>query len=211
MKITKIGHCCLLIEEGDLRILTDPGSYTIAKQSELTGLNAIFITHEHQDHFHLESLRQVLINNPTAKIFTNRAVQALLSKEKISADLLEHGGSATVGAMSVEGYGEIHADIYREIKPVQNTGFFFARKFFFPGDALFVPPRQVEVLALPVAGPWIKISEAIDYAREIRPKAAFSVHDGGLKDPRLFQRWPRQFLTEKSIEFWDPEEAILEL
>ena len=28
MKITKLGHCCLVIEEKGLKILTDPGSYT---------------------------------------------------------------------------------------------------------------------------------------------------------------------------------------
>ncbi|MBI2052837.1 MAG: MBL fold metallo-hydrolase, partial [Candidatus Ryanbacteria bacterium] len=28
MKITKFGHCCLLIKENGVRILTDPGTYS---------------------------------------------------------------------------------------------------------------------------------------------------------------------------------------
>jgi L-ascorbate metabolism protein UlaG (beta-lactamase superfamily) len=34
IKVTKLGHCCLLIETGGLRILTDPGSYSTS-QSEV--------------------------------------------------------------------------------------------------------------------------------------------------------------------------------
>ena len=34
MKITKFGHCCLLIEENGVRILTDPGTYS-TQQSEV--------------------------------------------------------------------------------------------------------------------------------------------------------------------------------
>jgi L-ascorbate metabolism protein UlaG (beta-lactamase superfamily) len=63
MKITKIGHCCLLIEEKGLRILTDPGAWSEA-QNELKNIQLILITHEHQDHFYLDSLKQVLKKQP---------------------------------------------------------------------------------------------------------------------------------------------------
>lgn len=35
----------------------------------------------------------------------------------------------------------------------------------------------MEILALPVSGPWVKIGEAIDYALHLKPKVAFPVHD----------------------------------
>ncbi|HZX00938.1 MAG TPA: MBL fold metallo-hydrolase, partial [Candidatus Paceibacterota bacterium] len=63
MKVTKFGHCCLLIEENGLRVLTDPGVYSEA-QNEVTGINVVLITHEHQDHFHLDSMREIIKNNP---------------------------------------------------------------------------------------------------------------------------------------------------
>lgn len=52
MKITKFGHCCLLIEENGVRILTDPGTYS-TQQSEVKNIDFVLITHEHADHFQL--------------------------------------------------------------------------------------------------------------------------------------------------------------
>jgi len=53
-----------------------------------------------------------------------------------------------------------------------------AGKFYFPGDSFHDPKRPIDVLALPVAGPWMKISEAIDFAKLVKPRVAFGVHDG---------------------------------
>ena len=39
------------------------------------------------------------------------------------------------------------------------------------------PARAVRDRALPLAGPWMKISEALDYALKLKAKAAFGVHD----------------------------------
>ena len=61
MKIKKLGHCCLVIETNGKRIMTDPGSFT-DKQTEEQNIDLILITHEHSDHFHIESLKKVLIN-----------------------------------------------------------------------------------------------------------------------------------------------------
>jgi hypothetical protein len=61
---------------------------------------------------------------------------------------------------------------------VENTGYMVANKFYFPGDNFHNPNKPVDVLALPVAGPWMKISEAIDFAKAVKPRMAFGVHDG---------------------------------
>ncbi len=71
MKITKFGHCCLLIEEKGVRILTDPGTYS-TQQSEVKNIDFVLITHEHADHFHVDSLKALLKNNPQAKVIPNK-------------------------------------------------------------------------------------------------------------------------------------------
>jgi L-ascorbate metabolism protein UlaG (beta-lactamase superfamily) len=205
MKINKLGHCCLLIKEKNLTILTDPGSYTTA-QNDITGIKVILITHEHQDHFHLDSLKTVLKNNPDAKIITNRSVGTLLDNEKIPYKIVEEGQEVIIDGVKIEGLGEKHEEIYREFGQVQNTGFMISNYFFYPGDAFHDPERPVHVLALPVAGPWCKISDAVDYALRLKPKKVFPVHDGNLISPGVTYRVPDKYLKEAGIEF-----AALEL
>jgi len=200
MKITKFGHCCLLIEENGLRVLTDPGSYT-EKQNEIKNIDVVLITHEHQDHFHVDSVKKILVNNPQAKIITNSAVNALLSKEGIDSVVVEDGQSLEEKGIVFSGHGKEHAIIYKKWNSVENTGYFIGERLFYPGDAFYNPNKPVEILALPVAGPWCKISEAIEYALEIKPKICFPVHDGGLKSPGVAHRAPSTILPEHNIKF----------
>src|SRR6185503_14486368 len=112
MKITKLGHCCLLIEEAGLRILTDPGLFTVDAHSKLMKLDAILFTHEHMDHLHMGSLKELVKANPQAKIITNNAVGKLLSVENIAFEVVEHGQSLSLGNVLLEGFGQWHGDIY---------------------------------------------------------------------------------------------------
>lgn len=82
-----------------------------------------------------------------------------------------------------------------------NTGFLIGGEFFHPGDALDVVPKNVRVLALPVAGPWLKISEPIDYALKMKPAVCFPIHDGGLKYSGLSQALPKEILEANGIKF----------
>lgn len=200
MTITKLGHCCLLVEEKGVRIMTDPGSYS-TRQNDVTNINFIFITHEHADHLHLESLRVVLEKNPRAKVVTNHAVGEILKKENIPFELLGDGEVREFGGVKISGHGTKHAPIYPGWREVINTGYFFGDRFFYPGDAFYNPNRLVEILALPIAGPWLKISEAIDYAKALRPKVVFPVHDGMLKFNAPTRAIPKTFLEPLGIRF----------
>ena len=200
MKITKFGHCCLLIEEGGLRILTDPGNLTTS-QNDLQNIDIILVTHEHSDHFHIDSLKEVIKNNPKVKVVTNKAVGSLLDKEGIKFEILEDGQSREEKGIKLEGFGTTHAELHKTLPSVQNTGYMIAEKFFYPGDAFTNPKRNVEILALPVAGPWMKISESVDFALEVKPKLCFPVHDGILTSPGGSHKVPSIILPEKGIKF----------
>lgn len=198
MKITKIGHCCMVLEEGGVKLLIDPGVFTMGQESVMD-VDAVLITHEHADHFHLESLKKMLANNPNARVITNRAVGALLGAAAITHEIVGDGERAMVGELSVEGFGTEHGKIYKDLPQVENTGYFVGEKFYFPGDSLHNPNKKVDVLALPVAGPWVKMSEAIDYAKEIHPRVAFPVHDG-FKPDAVWQKWPADILPTLGID-----------
>src|SRR3989344_8288364 len=158
MKVTKFGHCCLLIETEGLRILTDPGSYSTA-QNDVRNIDVILITHEHADHIHIPSLKNCIKNNPNVKVITNKGVAKLLDSDGIKYELVEHNQKTTIKGVLIEGFGEKHADMYKTITPVINTGYFISNKLFYPGDAFYNPLKPVDILALPVAGHWMKLSE----------------------------------------------------
>ena len=144
MKVTKFGHCCLLIEEKELRILTDPGSYSTL-QNTVKNIDIVLITHEHPDHFHLQSLKNVIANADSKGlvIITNKAVGKLLDEEGIKYHLVEHNQKIEIKGILIEGYGEKHAEIYKTLTPVINTGYFIDNKFFYPGDAFINPKRCI--------------------------------------------------------------------
>jgi L-ascorbate metabolism protein UlaG (beta-lactamase superfamily) len=199
MKITKLGHCCLLIETKGKKILTDPGSYTIDTHSKITNLDFILFTHEHQDHYHLESLKTILDNNPQAVIYSNDSVSMLLDKEGIKHIQVKHKDNLVLDNILLSGIGEKHAEMHNSVPLSSNLGFMIDEKLWYPGDAFTNPEREVEILALPVSGPWMKISEAIDYALMLKPKKAFPVHDGTRFGSA--HNLPLQILNPKGIEF----------
>jgi L-ascorbate metabolism protein UlaG (beta-lactamase superfamily) len=203
MKIKKIGHCCLVIELKGPRILTDPGSFTSEKHKNISEIDVIFITHEHGDHLHTESLKEILENNPKARVFTNSGVGKILDEAEIKYEILEGRNSTNINGLNVEAFDAKHVEIYEELGQVQNTGYFFGDKLFYPGDAYANPEKPVDILALPVSGPWCKISEAIRYALEIKPNKAFPVHDGTVKIDKLpiIYRIPTKVLGDNNIKF----------
>lgn len=200
MKITKLGHCCLLIEEQGKVIMTDPGAWTTA-QNDIKGVDIVLITHEHADHFHVESLKQVLKNNPQAQVITNSRVQELLGENSVTANVLEHEQQKTIGAIEIAGFGTEHANIYPSIPNVMNTGYLIQKRFFYPGDALYNPGVPVEILAMPTAGPWMKLSESLDWVKAVKPHVCIPIHDGMLQPREWIYGLPLKLLPEWKIDF----------
>lgn len=202
MKVRKIGHCCLLIQTKSLTILTDPGSFS-TEQNTVTGVDVVLITHEHADHLHVGSLQEVLKNNPDAQVVTNSGVAKKLSELGIAYSILEGRGTTDIDGVALEAFDGKHEEIFEEIGQVQNTGYFIDGTLFYPGDSYCRPEKEVDILALPVAGPWCRVSDAIRYAISVKPRVAFPVHDGMLQRNRIGSAHaiPEKVLKEHGIEF----------
>jgi L-ascorbate metabolism protein UlaG (beta-lactamase superfamily) len=206
MTIKKIGHCCLYITINNIRILTDPGTYSTT-QNDVVGIDFILISHEHTDHCHLDSLKAIMKNNPSAVIITNNAVSALLKKENITHKVVGDRQNFDMNGVSLSGWGTKHAAIYKTAENVENTGYIIDKKLFYPGDAFTFLDEPVDIIALPVAGGWMKLSEAIDYALAMKPKKCFPIHDGNLRRYGTSHRLPKNELTKAGIEFIPLEEG----
>lgn len=201
MKIKKLGHCCFVAEPKEgVRIMTDPGAFSILQIAE-KNIDAILITHEHSDHLHIDSLRDVLKNNLEAIVITNTAVGNILDKNGISYTKVEEGESLEIKGVKISGFGNVHAEIYEDFGKVQNTGYMIDN-LCYAGDSFNYPDADVDILALPVAGPWMKISDAVEYAKNIRPRICFPVHDAIIQDfASFFWKIPETILGEDNILF----------
>lgn len=200
MKILKIGHSCLIVEDAGSKILIDPGTVTTA-QNEVKNLDAILITHVHADHFDPDSIKTILKNNPNAKIIANIRTGKDLDKAGIDYEILKNSATMILGSIVVEAFDSDHAPIYPGVEVVLNTGFYINKRLFHAGDSLAIPPRPVEILAMPVGAPWASLAQHIDYAKAVKPKLAFPVHDGMHKIFGPIHSWPEKFLGEEGIKF----------
>jgi len=171
----------MVVEIEGVRILTDPGSFTEGSVEQLTSIHAVLITHEHQDHMHIPSIKGVLATNPTALVICNQAVAKIIEEQIADTvtTVVGDGQHTDVKGVSIEGFGSEHALVYPpNVGLCENTGYLIDERFYFPGDNFYNPNKQIDILALPVAGPWMKIAEAVDFAKLIKPRVAFGVHDG---------------------------------
>lgn len=177
MKLTKKTHACIRLEkEGGGVLVIDPGGFT--EEDAAVGADAILVTHEHPDHFDEGRLRAGLVANPGAEVYTLRSVA-----DKISGAFpgrvhtVGDGDTFTAAGFDVQVHGELHEVIHPDIPRITNIGFLVDGAVFHPGDALTVPQQPVATLMLPVHAPWSKVSEIIDYVREVGPERAYDVHD----------------------------------
>lgn len=181
MKLTKKRHACVRLEKDDRVLVIDPG--TFSEEDAAVGADVILVTHEHLDHFNEDRLRAGLESNPGAELWTLASVA-----EKVSAAFpgrvhtVGEGDAFTAAGFDVQVHGQLHAVIHPDIPRVTNVGFLVDGSVFHPGDAFTLPGRQIDTLLLPVHAPWNKISEVIDYVREVGPRRAIDVHDALLTD-----------------------------
>ncbi|MGR8007317.1 MBL fold metallo-hydrolase [Streptomyces hypolithicus] len=181
MKLTKKSHACIRLEKDGRTLVVDPGAFS--ETDAAVGADAVLVTHEHPDHFEENRLRAALEANPGAEIWTLRSVADRLSAAFPGrVHTVGHGDTFTAAGFDVQVHGELHAVIHPDIPRITNVGYLVDGSLFHPGDALTVPGHRVETLMLPVMAPWSKISEVIDYVREVKPRRAIDIHDALLTD-----------------------------
>jgi len=138
----------------------------------------VLVTHEHADHYDVGHLRRT-----DAPVFTIAAVAARIREEapdvaeRVTVLELGQGFDPGVPARVV---GRLHAVIHPELPRLENSGYLLeveGTRIYHPGDALAVPPDEVDLLLLPVSAPWLKVGECIDFARDVAAPRSLAIHD----------------------------------
>ncbi len=180
MKITKYEHACLVVEEQGKMLVIDPGGFTTSLPHTLTNVSAIVITHVHADHFDPAHIKNILQQNNTAEIFCTEDVSKQLTEPNVQA--VTGGDTGVAGPFNLKFFGGQHATIHSSYPVAQNVGVLVNDKLYYPGDSFAEPKVNVQLLALPVSAPWLKLAEVMDFLNAVKPIRAFPTHNAILSD-----------------------------
>lgn len=182
MRINHFGHACVLVETDSARILIDPGTLSAGFET-LTGLDAILVTHGHFDHLDTERLPALVAANPKVALVVDEGSAEAVRGLGLDADVVRPGDHREFGPTALNVVGGTHAPIHPDFPPMGNNGYVLDHgAFYHPGDSLFVPEQAIDVLGLPVSGPWLKLSESADFLRAVRPRVGVAIHEAVIAD-----------------------------
>lgn len=175
MRLTKLEHAALVLEDSGKKLFVDPGSFT-TPITDAAGAVAVVITHEHADHWTPEQLGRIVAMNKGVPIYGPEGVAAAAGDFEVT--VVHAGDTVEVGPFTLRFFGEKHALIHSSIPVVDNVGVLVNEKLFYAGDAFTVPEGvEVDVLAVPASAPWLKAAEFIDFVLAVKPRRSFPTHE----------------------------------
>lgn len=200
MNIATYGHACFTLTKNDVSIVIDPGGLSPDFVAP-ANVGAVIITHLHGDHWSAEQLEKL----PEATIYTVDDAAKVIEAAGFPITVARPGDEVSVGDFHIRFVGGEHALVHPNIPMCHNLGVLVDEgALYYPGDSLVEPNVPIEVLALPIAAPWMKTSEGMDFLRKLRPARAFPVHDGILSDAgkQFVDNWMSQ-AAEKSDTIYE--------
>lgn len=202
MQLTFHGHACVRVSLPDAAgtLVIDPGTLSDTATA-LTGATDVLITHDHPDHVDVNAVVAALHTGTTRQVWaTAPAADALRAggapAQQIN-DVLPGQVHDIAGTQVTVGGGE-HALIHPEVPRAVNVTYLVTgagHSLYHPGDSYdrpaHLPDAGLDVLLVPVSGPWMKIADAIDFARSVPAGTVVPIHDALLSDVghALAGRW----------------------
>ena len=174
MQITKYAHACVRVAVNGSTILIDPGIWTEAEAFD--GVDAVLVTHEHGDHVDVPRL---------AGLGVPVYAPAEAAIHGLDVVPIPRGSTFSVAGVRVRAIGDRHGFTYQNRPDVANLGYLVDERLYHPGDALAPPDAPVETLLAPISGPWLRLDEAIEFVRTVRPERTVAIHDAMLNERGL--------------------------
>jgi L-ascorbate metabolism protein UlaG (beta-lactamase superfamily) len=182
VRVTKFSHSCIRID-GDGVLVVDPGEFS--ERAALDGVDAVLLTHEHFDHVDVDALVAAQAQNPALTVYAHADVLPKLAALGGAVRTVGPGESFGAAGLEVRVHGGLHAVIHPDIPRIANLAYLISddtTSVYHPGDSFELPDEAVDLLFVPVAAPWLKLSESIEFARVVKPRRAFALHDALLTE-----------------------------
>lgn len=208
MKITHLGHACLLVEAADRRVLIDPGNFSTG-YADLTGLDAVLVTHNHADHFDPEAAPGFLRANAGVPVHTDPLTATKLREQGLDAAVAVRDEPFRIGDIEVTPVGELHAFNHEQAPVVPNVGYVLRvagePTLFHPGDSYASRPSGIDILAHPLNAPWMAVRDAIAFVGAVAPRTFIPIHDALLSAPgrAMYSDHVQKFSGVEGLEFLD--------
>jgi L-ascorbate metabolism protein UlaG (beta-lactamase superfamily) len=198
MKITKLEHSGLVVENNGALVICDPVEI-VETLPALENVKAVVITHKHSDHFQPDVLAKIRASNPNAKIFTTEENVANIS----GATAVVDGDIVNVEGFDLRFFGANHAAILPGVVPCQNIGVVINGTIANPGDSFDLPPEKVDFLCVPISAPWCKVPESLDYLKSVQPKYAIAFHDAILSEfgSMISNNWLKSTSADLGVDY----------
>ena len=178
MKIFKYDHSCFIVEQFGHFLVFDPVEYT-TQLPDLPEIDAVIITHLHQDHCQIPILQKLLAQHPQTPIYTS-------SDNLISIDNVCTFDQSKLTLpnfnLDLYGTGEHEPLLPGQSAPCQNLSVIVDGLFANPADSYNSPKNPIPVLAVPIAAPWSDISKARQLIESANPKFIIPCHEAVLSE-----------------------------
>lgn len=184
MIIKKYLHSCILVEKNGKRLLVDPGWFSFVeeriKPEDIGPVDVIVLTHSHPDHFYPDALKKIIALQQT-RIITHAELGVLLDKEGLAWEAIQEGETKGCAGFRITALHGPHEKL--PLPCPQNCAYYIDDTLLLPGDSYNVEGLDhCDVLALPVAGPWSRLADGVDFAKALRPRIVIPIHDWIIKD-----------------------------
>ena len=169
--VRRLADSCLTVTTDAGTSLIDPGFFSWGSGEvdldELGDVQQVLVTHEHADHVHPDFVRWLLDRGDDVVVRANTAVADLLAPHDIEVDT---GVPEGMTAEDVD-----HEPLPNGATP-PNRSWTVGEVFTHPGDS-HQPTHTAPVMALPLMAPWTSATDAVAFAKRLRPQQVVPIHD----------------------------------
>ncbi len=202
LSLLYLGYSGILIGIGGKYLLFDPADMLKGTEESLKELYAVFYTHSHYDHFHLDSAKRIFEETNAFFVAEESVYDEIREFVPNNKRFLARVGEFRVGELNVSVVEGLHVGKIMLYRISSDTW-----SLFHGGDSNYVSlPFGADIAILPTGRPSPTASPeaALKMALDLKPKVVIAVHGSDAQHKTL-----QKLLSERmpEVKFLAPEQG----